>query len=225
MRKTLLILIFLIPLTSALQFHPTSLELNLETNQVFCRTIEFNLETHTTVQDRWANSPETPWSVSQFQTSSQDLGVSTSYPSELPPEQEELEVCISGSIPGEYKGALIFRQEQTGSSVVQFAVWLKLSVSGDALEEPEDQEDSSKSKKSKRSSGSSSSTTWISDQSTKQTQNLQNLGFTTTPDKEINLNSPAPKKSHSQPTISLILIITPIILTIILLLALTRKNT
>ena len=128
MRKIFLFFILLIPITSALEFFPASLQFDLEKNQISCKKINFEIESPATVRDAWAQSSLEQWSITNFKTNSQEHEIQLSYPSEINPEQKELEFCVSGSKPGEYKGALVFRQEKIGNSIVQFAVWLKLSI-------------------------------------------------------------------------------------------------
>ena len=144
---------------SALEFYPANLEFNLTQNQQSCKKVFFSLDSQTTVSDSWAQNETSVWSITQFQTSAQQLGITLNYPANLDSAQTNAEICISGANTGNYKGAMIFRQGELGNSLVQFAVWLKVSISGEVSQEPpqDTSTDENKSKKKSKSSRSSTS--------------------------------------------------------------------
>lgn len=210
MKLVLLALLFLIPLTSAIQFSPTSLEFNLEKDEGACKKINFNIETPTTIKDAWAQSPSTSWSILDFQTSAQEHEISINYQPRVNPDEKETEICLSGSKPGNYNGAIIFRQRETGNSVIQFAVWLKVNIK-------EETKKPIKNTTTKKSSGSSGKI-WTSQEEIEKpvTERLKQLSYQT-PKEEIKLNSPSNKMSQEENVIPL-WILSPIIFTIILFL-------
>ncbi|MFH1803124.1 MAG: hypothetical protein ABH864_06795 [archaeon] len=222
MKLSLIFFFLLIPSITALQFSPTSLEFNLEKNEFACKDVEFQTEYFITAQDLWAQSISTPWQLSQFQTSSEEHGIQISYPPNINPAQNKAEVCLWGTKPGDYKGALIFRQEKVGNSIIQFAIWLKVHIEGEEPEEPAEQTIKPITKKSKSSSSNSGDTSGIVWTSTpKETQEEPQKPEFNFPTDEIELNKPASKKD-APPLIPLI--ITPIALLVLLLLTLTRRH-
>ncbi|MFH1289947.1 MAG: hypothetical protein ABIH92_00915 [Nanoarchaeota archaeon] len=171
------ILLFVVVLSafsvSALQFSPASLEFDLEIGEFSCKKVNVWAETERVeVSDVWASDFDDEWSISGFDTEASELGLDVDYPHEIFSE-DEISVCISGTSPGDYKGALVFRQEGVGSSIVQFVVWLRVSISGEedgddsgeedeTEDEDEVEEDSLDNGGSSRSSGGSSGTIWKS---------------------------------------------------------------
>jgi len=219
MRKLIFLILLLIPITSALQFSPTSLEFNLEKNQISCKKINFEVESQTTIKDVWAQFSSQEWSISNFQTSSQTHGISISYPNEINPNQKEIEVCLSGSKPGSYRGTLVFRQGEVGNSIVQFAVWLKVSISGETNERPIENKTSS-SKSSGSSGGSSNNIVWTSQSSTEPSkENFQEINYNF-PQNEIKLSSkntnPLPQQNKLAPSLLLALSMLLIIFLVLL---------
>ncbi|MBS3099115.1 hypothetical protein J4462_02795 [Candidatus Pacearchaeota archaeon] len=148
------LIVFFSSISTALEFSPTNLEFNLTQNQQSCKKVFFNLDSQTTVSNAWAQNGNVPWSITQFQTSAQDLGINMNYPVQISLYQKQAEVCLSGANSGNYKGAMIFRQGELGNSVIQFVVWLRVSISGEASQEPpQDTPTENKPKKKSRSSG------------------------------------------------------------------------
>lgn len=218
MKLPFIVLIFLlIPSITAIQFSPSSLEFDLEKNKVACKTINFQTEYFITSKDVWAEDSSSPWKISSFQTSSQQHEIGITYPTEINPTQNEAQVCLSGSTPGDYKGALIFRQEKVGNSVIQFAIWLKVHVEGDGDEQPEEIEDEKPSSSSSHSRSSSSGTVWTSSQEAAQSkEKVQELGFNF-PNEEIKLNKPSPTEETQMQITPILLMIFPAALIILLL--------
>ena len=227
MKPCFLLLILLIPLTSAIQFSPTSLEFNLEKNKVSCQKISLVVETNIAeVHDSWAKNFADAWTVSNFKTSSQELGIQMNYPSEINSAQKELQVCLTASKPGSYKGALIFRQEKVGNSIIQFAVWLKVSVSGEASNETSEKSPSKNetSSKSSKSSGRSINRNELSQETLQSpASNFQNLGFPI-PDKKIKLKNPIQEKSSLQKQTTLLILIFMSLIFVIALLFILIKS-
>jgi hypothetical protein len=222
MKVYILTLILLIPITSALQFSPTSLEFSLEKNQISCKEIQFQIESPTTVRDAWAQSSSSPWTISQFQTSSQEHRINVNYPTSLTIDQDRIEICLSGQNPGDYKGALIFREEEQGNSIVQFAIWLKVNVK-ETKQEQEEKPSSSKKSSEKSSSGGTSGILWTSQSTTQKTQskeNFQEISFNF-PNEEIQLNKPSKSEAKMLGN-QILLILLPIILMTILIFFLIR---
>ncbi|MAG27354.1 hypothetical protein CMI47_17615 [Candidatus Pacearchaeota archaeon] len=131
-----LFLIFVIPTAVAVGFSPSSLTFNLQPNEEACGTITLDSESESiSVSDKWAKSEETKWKVSLFDTTAEDHNIAITYPYLLSPEERQVEVCLSAENEGEYHGAIIFKQAQEGSSIIQMAVWLKLIIE-EAIEPP-----------------------------------------------------------------------------------------
>lgn len=195
------LIIFLTAIVSALQFSPTTLEFNLEKNQVACKNIYFEIESQTTIKDAWAEDSSEQWSISNFKTSSRQLDLELSYPSQITPEQKEIQLCLSGSNPGNYRGAIIFRENEIGNSIVQFAVWLKVSISGET-EEAEGESESG-------SSNGRSTAVYLEQSQFK--ENAQELSFEI-PNDKIKLGSKTVEKKSSQ------IALVPIIISVIIFL-------
>jgi len=212
MKKKILFLFvaLLIPLTVALEFYPSTLEFSLQPNEVACKTIYFQLDSPAKVTDIWASSSEEPWSITDFQTPSITHKLVLTYQKELTTEKE-IQVCLSGSQPGNYKGAILIRQEEVGNSVVQFAVWLKVSIEGQTTPEPEEQEDSGSSRS--RNSGKTISNVQPTQESAQ--TNFQTLGFSL-PEEKIKLNQPV--KTKEQIPISYFLIIPAALIALLIIL-------
>lgn len=227
MKYLILLSIFLIPFASAIQFSPTSLEFNLEKNQISCKHINFQIESTNTLKDAWAQSTSLPWTITSFQTGSQELSLALSYPTEINPEEKEIQLCLSGAVPGEYHGALIFREDEIGNSVVQFAIWLKVNINKETGEPKNESSGQSTSKKPKHSSSSGSyrgsNSVIISgtnkDESEKK---FQEINFDI-PQEKIKLDSKAKKEVKTQTTPALLFII-PIILILLLLLFIPKRK-
>jgi hypothetical protein len=126
--QILILLILLTPLTTALEFYPSSFDITLQPGQQTCRTVFFELDAPAKINDEWGSSPTTPWSVVGFNTPASEHEIQISYPEEISQDDTQAQFCIFGTDPGEYRGALVFRQNQVGTSVVQFAVWIKLTI-------------------------------------------------------------------------------------------------
>jgi sensor c-di-GMP phosphodiesterase-like protein len=220
------LLILLIPLASAIQFSPTSLEFNLEKEEVLCKKINFQVETPTALSDVWAKNSFEQWSISRFQSSSQEYAIKVWYPEEVNPTQNQIELCLSGSTPGEYHGALVFRQDETGSSIIQFAVWLKVIIKSS------DKELIKSSDKESHVSGGSSGILWTSESLSTQTQSTQTeqkniqKSSSTIPQEKITLNKRS--KNQTQSTQNklnqILLIIFPIIMIIALVILLLKRR-
>jgi hypothetical protein len=217
-----LVFVLLFPLcVSALQFSPTTLEFGMKENEVLCKKINFEIENFATVRDAWAENSDDGWSVSNFKTSAEGLGLVVNYPMELNSEEKEIQVCLSGSKPGNYKGALVFREQKVGNSIIQFAVWLKVSVAG-TVEEPEENahEDEDETHSSK-SSGKSTTSHFYDDSVS--AQNFQELGFEL-PNEKIKLGSGRAKEDNVQSVLMPFLISALILFVVFLfVLAVGRK--
>jgi len=188
--KKIILAILLIPLASAIQFYPPSLEFNLEKNQVLCKKINFQINQLTEIRDIWAKNFSEKWSISNFETSRMLHELNLVYPEKISPEENEIELCLSGSKPGNYKGALLFRESEIGNSVIQFAIWLKVLIKD---EEPLMQQEKNNTKKhSERSknSGSSSGKVWTSESlpTENRIQKIQQLNYQI-PQEKIKLSS------------------------------------
>ena len=228
LKKAVLFLILLIPLISGLEFSPTSLQFSLEKNETLCKKINFEIESSAAVHDAWAQSSLEQWSITNFKTSSQEHGIKISYPTETNPEEKELQVCISGSKSGDYRGALIFREEKVGNSIVQFGVWLKLHINASSTEDdkpkpPEDDdEDSGNSGHSHRSS-SSSQTVFYVPQNTSKVYDFQTLSFPITQEK-IRLNQPQKEIAVTQQNSAILILTIPVLIVILLIVLMISKK-
>jgi hypothetical protein len=126
---TFLFLILAVSIVTAVGFSPTSLTFNLEPGKENCKMITLNSESSTiSVSDSWAENPEIEWKVSNFNTPAENHGIFINYPEELPIDEREIEVCLSGSKLGEYHGVILMKQAQQGNSIIQLAVWLKVVI-------------------------------------------------------------------------------------------------
>ena len=114
----------------AVGFSPSSLTFELEQGQEGCKMITIDSESEKiTASDSWAENESVEWKVSSFNTKAEEHEITINYDNELFIDEREVEVCLSGNKIGEYHGVLLFKEEQQGSSIVQFGVWLKVLIS------------------------------------------------------------------------------------------------
>jgi len=132
----LFIILFGLNMISAVGFSPSSLTFDLEPNQEECKMITIDSESRKiNVSDRWAENQDVEWQIGLFETNASQHGINISYDKDLSKRERDAEVCLSGSNLGEYHGILLFRQEQAGSSIIQFGVWLKVVIAEQVVEE------------------------------------------------------------------------------------------
>ncbi|MFH0712094.1 MAG: hypothetical protein V1889_03215 [archaeon] len=92
-----------------------------------CHSIHVDLGS-VDVFDLWAKNTSVDWNIVLFNVNSSEYGLIVDYPKVLNSEGD-IEICISGEELGEYRGAIVFRQGKQGSSIIQYAVWLNVSIS------------------------------------------------------------------------------------------------
>lgn len=220
MKKILIFFIFLfLTRVSALEFSPPSLQFDLQTDQQTCKSIFLKLDSEATLSDSWAQNPSQEWSVTNFRTSHQQLQIQVSYPQTISSSQQEVQVCISGANTGDYKGALIFNQEKVGNSIVQFVVWLKVSISGTTQQPTQEQ-----TKKSSSSGGNRGIVEYSIIENTKPLQEVQPLSFET-PQEKIKLSNRAKKTNQQINSLPIILMSTTALMFLILfLLIITNRK-
>lgn len=211
MKRIIIALILLASVVSALQFSPTKLTFNIAKDKIVCKEIEVNSETFLSVKDSWASNFNEEWTLSKFQTNSQDIKINIRYPLSISSSQKEIEVCISTENAGNYKGALLFKQEQLGNSQIQFAVWLELHSEGKTIP--------IKTTSSKNYGGSSNSLDYTIEQPPQTEPQFQQISFNQ-PEEKIKLSSnKIPTNSNNT------ILLTPAILGIFLLLLLVINKT
>lgn len=138
MKKAILLLALLfVPLASAIEFSPSNFVLDLDVNEVVCKNIFFKLESFGTINDLWASDSPQQWTIAGFNTSSDSHNLQISYPSQVSPEENEIEFCVSGSRPDKYRGALLIREGEVGNSIMQIAIWLDVTITGEPAEDDE----------------------------------------------------------------------------------------
>ena len=220
MKFLIFLFVFLcITQTSALEFSPTNLEFNLTKNQQVCKKIFFTLDSGTTISDFWAGNENVPWSVTQFQTSAQDLGININYPIQISSDQTQTEICISGTRAGNYRGVLIFKQGEQGNSIVQFGVWIKLLISEEILQETPEIENEPR-RRSRNSNGGINRVV----QEEKQQQNFQEIDFDF-PEEKIELgNSISEKSIEKQNSLIQIFAILSVVVVFMILIFLVVKK-
>jgi hypothetical protein len=187
MKKIIALFILIIPLVQAAQFSPTKLEFILAKDTLECKKINFELDSPAIMNDVWASSSAQPWSVTDFKTASEELKINIAYSRTINLDQNEARICISGSNPGEYHGALVVREEEVGNSIMQYAIWLKLSIEGS--QNSDDADTSSSSRSSKKSRPTNADNEETPEKKVKKQTTVQNLSFKN-PQEEIKLNNP-----------------------------------
>lgn len=123
--------IFIISLSyaQAVGFSPTSLIFNLEPGEKNCKIVSLTSESPIiTVVDNWALDYNVEWEVGLFKEDSSSHGIDISYDNELDLDERKVEVCLSGSEVGEYHGVLLLSEQETGNSVTQMGIWLKVVI-------------------------------------------------------------------------------------------------
>ena len=174
---------------SALQFSPSILNFQTNQNKQSCKEIFFVLDSQATLSDTWAENENIPWRITQFTKSAQDHEIQLSYPVQISAEQTTIEVCLTPLKAGNYRGALVFRQGQTGNSIVQFVVWLNASVSEDNIPPPDsDDDDNEGGSSSSRSRNSNNNVYQSLTTPQTQVQNFEELDFQMSEEK-IELNN------------------------------------
>lgn len=180
-----LFLVFFISAASAAGFSPSSLTFNLKQNEEQCQIVTLTEVTDDIdVLNVWAENKDVEWKINNFQTDATSLNLDLTYSVEDNDNGKIVEVCLKGSQQGEYHGAIIFKQQQQGNSVVQLAVWIKAII--------ENQQPNSQSNSGNSNSGSSTPTT--QNQQTQPTQNnIQELSAPNTQSQvqEAQQNTPA----------------------------------
>lgn len=128
--KEILICLFLVMISSvsALQFSPTSLDFEMKQGQTVCQQVYVETDSAASVNDSWAESINSDWRISLFNSNSEDVGIVTSYPKKIGAGRKEIGICLTGNEIGGRKGALVFKQEKIGNSLIQFAIWMKVNV-------------------------------------------------------------------------------------------------
>jgi hypothetical protein len=125
------IIIFLSSLSfaQASGFSPSSFTFNLIPNEEECGTITIDSTSSTiSVSDTWAENKDVEWKVGLFDTSASSHGISIDYDEQLSNNENEVEVCVSGSKVGEYHGVILLREEQEGNQIIQMAIWIELII-------------------------------------------------------------------------------------------------
>lgn len=155
MKKYFFLIIFVLLADAlALEFSPPVLQFNLEQNQQECKSVFFKLDGETTISDYWSYDNLSDWSVTKLKNSSEEMQIDASYLKKIASDENEIQFCLSGAKPGNYRGALVFNQEKVGNSIVQFLVWIKLSVSEKNPQSGnENSSDSQRTESTRRSGG------------------------------------------------------------------------
>jgi hypothetical protein len=138
MKFLFFILFSIFTLTSiavATTFSPGTLVFMTDSGEELCQSAFVESDSRAIeVSDKWASDVEQKWSVDGFDNSAEDHGVSINYPADLDSGENNIEVCLTAQEEGEYHGALVFREEQQGNSIVQFPIWLKVVVEEQEIE-------------------------------------------------------------------------------------------
>lgn len=124
-----LFLILSIPVVVGTGFSPSSLVYNLGQNEEECQKVSLkDVSEEIEVINVWAENTDVEWKVGNFDTDASEHGLTVTYSMDETEDGKKIDVCLSGSQSGEYHGAIVFRQEQEGTSIVQLAVWLKAII-------------------------------------------------------------------------------------------------
>jgi len=176
--KTFLFFLFIIFFTAgamASGFSPSSLTFNLEQNQESCQTIHLDSNSETiTAKDVWAENKDVQWDSRLFDTNAEEHGITISYANNIPIDERDIEVCISGENEGEYHGDIIFEEEQEGNSIIQMGIWLKVFISGDNQATSGGSNGGQSSGSSSSGSSSSSGNTFERNQINSNSEKLEN---------------------------------------------------
>jgi len=141
----------------AIGFSPSSLVYNLGVDEESCESISLSSDSETImISDKWAENNSVEWRVGLFDYNASFHGINVNYDGELSVDERNVEVCLSGSGVGEYRGVLILREEQKGNSIIQMGIWLKVNISektGEPAQETPPQDSGSGSSNSGGSGG------------------------------------------------------------------------
>ncbi len=115
----------------AISFYPSNLVFDLDVGEEGCEEIAFFSDSEEVeLFDVWGESDDVDWKVGFFKYPSEVHELELDYPESVLNNEESFEVCVRGYEKGEYRGALILREEQVGNSIIQGGVWLKVLVEG-----------------------------------------------------------------------------------------------
>ncbi|MBT4135962.1 hypothetical protein HOD75_01190 [archaeon] len=117
-------------------FSPSEIVEEINVGEEICQIINVNSDSSISITDKWAESVDVEWKSGLFESSAVDHGININYDNELDVDEREVEVCMSGSVIGEYHGIILLSQEQQGNSIVQMGVWVKLTIAETPIEEP-----------------------------------------------------------------------------------------
>lgn len=175
-----LFIIFFISAVSAVGFSPSSLVFKLDKNHEQCQAITLTGVTdEIDVINVWAENSQAEWKVGEFKNEASSHGLELSYSINDVENNKYIDVCVQGSKEGEYHGAIIFKQSQQGNSIVQLAVWLKVTIT-------------SQEKTESSGSGASSQAISKNQQTANQVQNkIQQLSSSNTQPAQENPNAQA----------------------------------
>lgn len=124
------------------------------------------------VRDVWTDNQDV-YNTNQYNKTAESMGLTISYPQQINNfnTQQEVEICITGNNPGNYKGALIFTPTSNTNIVVEVGTWLFVNVGGTSA---------SQSTTASTASTATATTAASTETSASQTQTAQTPTQTTT---------------------------------------------
>jgi len=122
----LIILISASLVSAALSLDKGKLEFNVGKGEEMCKIVKVSSEDYVgkvSIRDIWPEEGEEESGFSKYTLTAEDYNINIKHPSEILDfnEQSEIEVCLSGSEVGDFRGALIFTPEP-GDDVVNVVV-------------------------------------------------------------------------------------------------------
>jgi len=150
MRNLFFIFLFFIIFSSVLvgatlNLNKGKLYFDLKTGEESCQEVVITASNYTdsiNVRDVWANSMSEDQNLNHYTADKSNLGIKINYPKSFDSisDKQTAKVCITPSIPGQYKGAIIFTPKSDTNIVVEVGSWLFVNVTGSQIVENESSE-------------------------------------------------------------------------------------
>lgn len=139
MKQIFFIFLFLIFISisladASLSLSKSRIYFNLEANEKNCQNITIASEDYKgkiTIRDVWSQSKEEN-NINKYIYNPENLGISAEYKREIKDfnRESEIELCLTGTKNGEFRGDFIFTPESDTNIVVEVGSWLFVNVTG-----------------------------------------------------------------------------------------------
>ena len=120
--------------SATLNLSPGKLYFNINPNEEICQMIVLSSTDYIgeiNIRDVWAKSFDEGSNTNTYDKKAEDFGIEIYYDNLIEnfDEEEEIEVCLSGSTIRKSKGAIIFTPKSETNVVVEVGTWLFVTIS------------------------------------------------------------------------------------------------